>query len=76
MENSCLICMMCGDPESGTDHSLKEVSACLIWHRVDTSVGHPGKLSQGCLCYLLSTFRSYIFSFTIYKHVCVKDSIA
>ena len=29
--------MLCGDPESGTDHghSLKKVSACLIWHRVD-----------------------------------------
>ena len=24
---------VCGDPESGTDHSQKEVSACLIWLR-------------------------------------------
>ena len=23
--------MMCDDPKSGTDHSLKEVSAYLIW---------------------------------------------
>ena len=23
------------DPESGNDHCLKEVNACLIWHRVD-----------------------------------------
>ena len=25
---------VCGDPESGTDHFLNKVSACLIWHRV------------------------------------------
>ena len=42
MENPCLIYMVCGDLESGTDHSLKEVSACLIWHRVDTAMGYPG----------------------------------
>ena len=40
--------------------SSGHLSACLIWHRVDTALGHPGKLSQGCPCYLFSTFRSYI----------------
>ena len=29
---------VCCDPESGTDHSLKEVSVCLIWNRVYTGV--------------------------------------
>ena len=28
--------MVCGDPESGTDHSLKQVSAYIIWYRVHT----------------------------------------
>ena len=28
--------MVFGDPESGTDHSLKEVSGCFIWHKVHT----------------------------------------
>ena len=31
-----------GDPESGTDHSLKEVSAYIIWYRVHT-LGLQGK---------------------------------
>ena len=26
--------MVCGDPESGTDHSIKEVSAYIIRYRV------------------------------------------
>ena len=33
--------MVCGDPELGTDHSLKKVSACLFWHKVDTALGYP-----------------------------------
>ena len=28
--------MVCDDPESGTDHSLQEVSAYSIWYRVHT----------------------------------------
>ena len=28
--------MVCSDPEIGTDHSLKEVSAYIIWNRVHT----------------------------------------
>ena len=29
--------MVCGDPESGTDHSMKDATACcLIWDRVHT----------------------------------------
>ena len=50
MEDPCVIIMVCADPESGTDHSLKEVSACLIWHKVNTAMGQ-----------LLSTLRCYIF---------------
>ena len=43
MENPCLIGpMVCGNPESGTDLSLKEVSSCFILPGVDTAWGHPG----------------------------------
>ena len=28
--------MVCGDPESSTDYSLKEVSAYIIWYRLHT----------------------------------------
>ena len=28
--------MVCGDLESGTDHSLKDFSAYIIWYRVHT----------------------------------------
>ena len=31
-----LYIMLYGDLESGTGHSLKEVNACLTWHRVHT----------------------------------------
>ena len=41
MKNT-LLYIVCGDPESGTDQSLKEVSACLIWHRVNTAQGSLG----------------------------------
>ena len=69
MENPCLMIMLCGDPKSSSNHSLKEVSACLVWYRVNKALGHPGQPLQGCLCYLRSTLRSYIFVFTIDKHL-------
>ena len=28
--------MVYNEPESGTDHSLKVVRSCLIWHGIDT----------------------------------------
>ena len=53
--------MACSDPEPGTDHS--QCMPYLGWTQ------HWG--IQGSL--LLSTFRRYVFSFTIDKHVCKKD---
>ena len=49
--------MVCADPESGTDHSLKEVSAYIIWYRVHTW-GLQGK--QVIFCALLCIFTNNI----------------
>ena len=60
--------MVCGDPESGTDHSLKEVSGYSIWYRVHTW-GRLGKCHNSFFCTLLCLFTSDI-------HVSVKNSSA
>ena len=39
--------MVCGDPKSGTGHSLKEVSAYISWYRVHTW-GLQGKCHKLC----------------------------
>ena len=58
--------MVCGDPESGTDHSLKEVSAYIRWYRVHTW-GLQGKFQKLRSCELLCKFTNDI-------HVSVKNS--
>ena len=50
--------MVCSDPESGTDHSLKEVSAYIIWYRVHTW-GLQGKCHK-FFCVLLCVFTNTI----------------
>ena len=46
--------MVCAGPESGTDHSLKKVSACRIWHKVDTALGHLGSCHKDvCATFVL-----------------------
>ena len=56
--------MVCGDPDSGTDHSLKEVNAYIIWYRVHTW-GLQGKCHI-ILCALLCIFTNNI-------HISVKN---
>ena len=60
--------MVCGDPESGTDHSLKEVSAYIIWYRMHTW-GLQGKYHK-----LFSVLFCIYFQTII--HVSVKNSSA
>ena len=62
----CLMIMVCGDPASGTDHSLKEVSAYIIWYRVHTW-GLQGK------CHRLFSVLFCIY-LQIYNYVSVKNS--
>ena len=62
--------MVCSDPESDTDHCLKEVNACLIWHRVDAAQGSYHK----DVCANFDQLLEVIF--IIDKHVCGKDSSA
>ena len=68
--------MMCRDPESGTDHSLKEISVCLIWHRVDTALGIQGSCHKDVYAIFDLLFKKLILLFTTDKHVCLKDSSA
>ena len=63
----------CSDPESGTDHSLKEVSAYIIWYSV-----HTWDLQGSCHKDVCAVFdiikKSYILLLTIVKRICVMDS--
>ena len=61
--------MVCGDPESGTDQSLKEVSAYIIWYRVHTW-GLQGK------CHKFFFLGSSGVFFTNNIHISVKNSSA
>ena len=57
--------MVCGDPESGTDPSLKKVSATLF----DTGYTHGASRVNVIVCALLCLFTNNI-------HVNVKNSSA
>ena len=58
--------MVCGDPESGTDHSLKEVSAYIVWYRMHTWVlqGKHHKLCSVLFC----VYLHMIYMFTSLKN--------
>ena len=59
--------MVCGDPESGTDHSLKEVNAYIILYRV-----HNWGLQGKCHKF----FSVLLCVFTNNIHVSLKNSSA
>ena len=61
--------MVCGDPESGTDYSLLEVSAYIIWYRIHT-LGLQGK------CHKLFSVLFYVHLQIICLHVSLKNSSA
>ena len=61
--------MVRGDPESGTDHSLKDVSAYIIWYRVHTWASRVKLMPQAIFCALLCIFTNDI-------HVSVKNPSA
>ena len=56
----------CGDPESGTDPSQKEVSACISWYRLHT---HRVNATSYCLCSFVYIYKNNI-------HVSIKISNA
>ena len=63
--------LVCGDPESGTDHSLKEVSAC---HSTGHSTGASRVAVTRMSVLSLIYFSKFYISFTIDKHVSIQDS--
>ena len=58
--------MVCSDPKTDTDHSLKEVSAYIIWYR-----GHTKGLQSKCYKVF---FYAFLCIFTNNLHVSVNSS--
>ena len=61
--------MVCSDPESCTDHSLKEVNQCIHYFGTGCTHGAPRVNATSSFCVILCIFTNDI-------HVSVKNSSA